>query len=485
VNPGRLILPALRWRDDTGFGHEKATIEAALGFGAGGFILFGGRPEAVARLTAELQARAGRPLLLASDLERGAGQQFPGLTEFPPPAALAALGSDEATAQAARYTAREARQLGLNWVLAPVADLDLEPENPIVQTRAFSSEPERAASAVVEWVRSCQDAGALACVKHFPGHGRATRDSHDELPTIAADLPTLEATDLRPFRAAIEAGVATVMTGHLRVPALDATGTPATFSKPILTYLRDTLGFGGLIVTDALMMGAAVKDAASNPEVRALAAGCDILCYPADPVAACEAVRGALAAGLLTERRLEESLHRYDAALHHIESFPGVPPLHHMERGTGGEVNGAEIAVDASRTIADHLLAQGLVRGNLPPLHAPIELIVVDDDQGGAWPASPNDYLEHALRGTGVPGGPGGSRVVVAFAEPRASKGRAGFGAASLAALEAARTADLVLLFAHPRLVGQVPGDAPVVLAWHRQRLMQEAAARWMVGHLR
>lgn len=134
--------------------------------------------------------------------------------------------------------------------------------------------------------------------------------------------------------------------------------------------------------------------------------------------------------------------------------------------------------------IADRLIAQGLMRGNAPRLRAPFELIVVDDDQGGAWPASPNDYVERALRGAGVPLGPGGSRVVLAFAEPRASKGRAGFGPASQEALRAHAGADAVIVFGHPRLAAEVPGGAPLLLAWHRQRLMQEAAARWLQGRI-
>ncbi len=538
---GRLILPALRWRDDTGFDHEADSITAALRFGAGGFIFFGGEPEAVRALTTELHERAGRPLLIASDLERGAGQQFPGLTEFPPPGALAALDDPAAIVEAAATTAREALELGINWVLAPDADLDIEPANPIVQSRAFGADPEAVGSAVAAWVRACQRAGALACVKHFPGHGRTTRDSHDEVPVVAADVATLDATDLVPFRAGIAAGVASVMTGHLKVPALDPTGRPATFSEPILTYLRETLGFGGLIVTDALMMGAAVTDAASNPSVRALAAGCDVLCYPADPVAAHAAVAEALRTGALSEERVEAALKRYGEVLlragldsarrphlptpsPHCSPHPpaplpqggegervgpsvDVPPLHIMERGTGGEVpisergtgggvgeagQGGSGAAGPSVVIADRLLAGGLVRGAagahsgapLPRFTAPIELIVVDDDQGGAWPASPNNFVERALRQEGVALGKGGSRVVLAFAEPRASKGRAGFGPASLAALHQSADAAVVIVFGHPRLAADVPGSTPAVVAWHRQRLMQEAAARWIIERL-
>lgn len=478
---GRLILPALRWRDDTGFAHEAGAIDAALKFGAGGFVFFGGRPEAVRALTGELQDRAGRPLLLASDLERGAGQQFPGLTEFPPPGALAALDDLNATLDAARTTAHEALDLGINWVLAPDADLDIEPANPIVQSRSFGADPTEVGLLVANWVRACQDAGALACIKHFPGHGRTTRDSHDEVPTVDADRATIEATDLMPFRIGIAARVATVMTGHLRVPALDPSGTPATFSAPILNYLRDALGFRGLIVTDALMMGAAVKDAAGDPSVRALAAGCDVLCYPADAQAAHEAIGDAMKQGSLSEERVDEAMRRYGEALLRAQLRLASDSPHPLSpspaTGEGGRPEG-------SGSIADRLLSHALFRGNAPSLRAPLELIVIDDDQGGAWPASPNDYVERALRGAGVPLGPGGSRVVLAFAEPRASKGRAGFGSASLGALQDYAGSEVVIVFGHPRLAAEAPGSAPLLVAWHRQRLMQEAAARWLVGRI-
>jgi beta-glucosidase-like glycosyl hydrolase len=471
VNPGRLILPALRWRADTGFAHEDAAIRAALEFGAGGFIIFGGTADAVARLTAELRERAGRALLVAADLERGAGQQFAGMSEFPPPAALAALDDPDAIRSAAATTAREALELGINWVLAPVADLDCEPDNPIIQTRAFSADPDRTAFAAATWVRACQEAGAMACVKHFPGHGRTTRDSHDEVPTVTASAAVLLDEDLTPFRRAIEAGVGSVMTAHVRFPALDPAGLPATFSPAILDLLRTELGFDGLVVTDALMMGAALSGASGgSPAVRALSAGCDLLCYPDDPGAAHRAIEAALQDGSLPEARVAEAIGRYEASL----SF-----------AAGQRVSGsAGQAAKASAEIADRLLARGFRRRTAPVFRTPIELVIVDDDQGGAWPASPNDYTARALEAAGVAVGEGGSRIVLAFAEPRASKGRAGFGPASKAALaEHAARADLVVLFAHPRLAVEIPGPAPLLLAWHRQRLMQEAVARWILAH--
>ena len=184
-DPGRLILPALRAAADGGFGHEAARIADALDLGVGGFIVFGGTVESVRRLTADLLRRAGRPLLIASDLERGAGQQVAGLTEFPPPLALASLEDAAVVRWAGAVTAQEARAVGINWVFAPVGDLDVLADNPIVQTRAFGDDPNRVASLVRTWIEGCQDAGALACAKHFPGHGRTTVDSHIALPVVS------------------------------------------------------------------------------------------------------------------------------------------------------------------------------------------------------------------------------------------------------------------------------------------------------------
>ena len=469
--PGRLVFPALRWRDDTGFAHQDRAIETALRFGAGGFILFGGTAAAVAELTARLRRQAARPLLIAADLERGPGQQVQGLDELPPPRAMASLGEPAVLRGAGVLTAVEALSVGINWVLAPVADLDIEPENPIVQTRAFGSDPAEVAAAVVAWIVGCQAAGALACVKHFPGHGRTRTDSHMTMPVVAADAATLRAGDLEPFRAAIAAGVGSVMTAHVAYPALDPSGAAATFSRPILDLLRQELGFGGLVVSDALMMeGARAGRSAADAALAALDAGVDLLLYPDDPAGVAAALERAAGTDAARARQVEASLGRYDEALRAVafeEPFERVP------------------SAGSATALADWLLAAPLVRGRLERLAPPLDLVVVDDDQGGPWPASPNTWLRDTLVERGVPLGTGGSRIVLAFAEPRASKGRAGFGAESADALDReARDAALVVLFGHPRLAAALPGKAPVLLAWHRQRLMQEAVARWLAAHL-
>lgn len=465
MNVGRLVFPALRWRPETGFRHEEAAIASGLQAGVGGFILFGGRAAEVAELTRALAERAGRPLLFGADLERGAGQQVEGLTELPPPLALASLGDPSVIAAAGALTGLEARSVGISWVYAPVADLDLEPANPIVQTRSFGGDPERVGEAVKDWVRACQAAGVLACAKHFPGHGRTRHDSHDRVPVVTATEGELAQVDLKPFQRAIEAGVASVMTAHVAYPALDPEGIPATFSTRILGRLRTELGFEGLVVTDALVMeGARLGRSVEELGVDAIRAGVDCLLYPPDPVAAVRGLDRAAAADRALGRRVERSLERLETACEGVGAAAAPPPA------------------AAAAGLASRLLRATALDVRLRP---PIDLVVVDDDLDGAFPATPSDWAEKALRSRGVPLGPGGSRVVLVFAEPRASKGRAGLGDVSRERLrQAAPGAGAVVVLAHPRVIAEVPPGPPVLLAWHRQRPMQEAVAAWIAARL-
>jgi beta-glucosidase len=467
LNPARLIMPALRSEALSGFAHEASRIADTLELGVGGYIIFGGTSESVRKLTADLLRRAGRPLLLASDLERGAGQQVAGLTEFPPPMALASLRDPAVVRWAASVTAQEARAVGINWVFAPVADLDLLADNPIVQTRAFGADPKEVATYVRHWVEGCQSAGALACAKHYPGHGRTTADSHVTLPVVEAPATALRSTDLLPFKVAIESGVASIMTAHVAYPALDSSGLPATLSRTVLGDLRKSGGFDGLVVTDALIMdGALVGRRESDAAVEAVQAGADLLLYPNDARRVLEALQAALASGTLGRERIAESLRRYERAL--ATATAPTPPV------TRGPFDSAE-------ALADKLLQNGMVRRSAPTLTGPLDLVVVDDDIGGPYPPGPSDYV-HRLLGPSLIGRyGGGSRVLLVFAEPRAWKGRSGFGAATREALaHHAAGADLIVLFGHPRLMEELPSKAPVLLAWHRQRLMQESVARWL-----
>jgi beta-glucosidase len=475
VTRARLVCPALRWRRGS-FAHERATIDAALARGVGGFILFGGTRGAVAELTRELRARAGRPLLLGADLERGAAQQIRGLTELPPPGALGFLDDLDATHAAGLITATEAHAVGLNWAFAPVCDLDVEPRNPIVQTRSFGADPARVGAHAATWIRGCQEHGVLACAKHYPGHGRTATDSHEGLPVVLTAAAEIQQTDVAPFGAAVGAEVGSVMSAHVAYPGWDASGAGATFSRPILDHLRGPLGFGGLVVTDAFIMAGATAAQSEGPAaVAAVTAGCDMLLYPTDWAAVVRAL-----ADVPTERA-DAAVARYEAAI----------------RAWGSGDVGGGLLDDAMLTehqrFADGLAdrAVHLVRGAAPSVTSPVSVAIVDDDVGGPYTIPPRDVFHATLREAGVvvrrtPGrrpGPGVGRVVLVYAEPRSWKGRGDLGARSLAQLgRLAPHAALVVLFGHPRLAAQIPGEAPVLCAWHGQALMQRAAARWVAA---
>jgi len=458
-----LVLPAIRWDERRGFAPALPAAEAALSLGVGGFIVFGGERGAVRRLTHDLAAAAPHPLLLASDLERGAGQQVSGLTALPPAQAVAAVGLD-AVAEAAAMTAREARDVGINWALAPVVDLDVEPRNPIVQTRAFGADPAAVAAAAARWVAACQEGGVLACAKHFPGHGRTTADSHAELPVVPAARADLEA-DLAPYRSAIAAGAWSVMTAHVAYPALDPSRVAATFSRPILGgVLRDGLGFDGLVVTDALIMeGALTGGGEAAGAVRALEAGCDLLLYPRDVEGVVAALERAAGRDLPRDV-VDEALARRVVALGHA----GAP------RALGD----AALAGDRERAAGLAAAAVRWVREPLPGPPQAVDLVIVDDDAGGPYPVPPRSGVAEALAARGVRVAPGGERVVLVFCDVKSWKGRAALAPESRRALAAALARPATtLLFGHPRLAADVPGSGPLLCAWSGDTLMQHAAA--------
>lgn len=466
----RLLFPDLRADAEGGFDAQEDRVRRCLDLGVGGFILFGGRAEAVRALTARLRAESRHPVLIGADLERGAGQQFRGLTQLPPLAALGWLDDLGEIWEAGRVTAAEARSVGVDWIYAPVADLAVEPDNPIVGTRAFGARPITAARQVAAWVMGCEAGGGLACAKHFPGHGRTTTDSHLVLPTVGAKLRQLK-QDLIPFAAAVEAGVPTIMSAHVAYPALDRTGAPATLSRRILTrLLRRRLGFDGLVVSDAMNMAGVVAAAGAGETaaLRALAAGVDALLHPHDPEALAAALDRA-ARGSLPPRRAARALRRVERAAELAALLPAGDP-------TGAPAWAAELA----RRVAFP------VRGAVPKLAGTrVRLRTVDDDLGGPYAPPSREAFPAALRSAGVEvveaGGRGDGRTVVAvYCEPRAWKGRPGLSAESERAVRRALDEDpgaLVVLFAHPRLAEGLPDGTAVLAAWGGEAVMQTAAA--------
>ncbi len=276
-------------------------------------------PYAMAALLNRLQKLARTPLFVAADFERGASMRVNSTTAWPYSMAFGAAQDLSAVTQEGADTARDARAMGVNWLFAPVADVNNNPDNPIINIRSFGENPQQVASFVEAYItgaHSDRKNPVLVTAKHFPGHGDTTQDSHLALARLEADRSRIEAVELTPFRTAIAAGVDAVMTAHLAVPALEPENIPATVSNKIMTgVLREELGFQGLVITDAMdMQGISAMFDSAEAAVRAIEAGADVLLMPKRPE---EAIRGVVAAverGRISRKRLDDSVNRILAA---------------------------------------------------------------------------------------------------------------------------------------------------------------------------
>ncbi len=437
-----LLVPALRWDSTDGFEHQRPAIEAALGAGAGGFVLFGGSRAAVTELIAELHERSKIPLLIAAEVERGAGQQFEGCVSLPPFGALGFFENPAAMRRAGLITARDLKRAGANWALAPVCNLDFAPGDPAIGTRAAGDDPARVGALTAEWIDGCQSEGVMACAKHFPGQ------------------------DLTPFHSGVDAGVASVMTAA------------ATFSPPALSILRERMEFDGLIAGDA---PGAHGTIAAGPEheiaVHAIVAGCDVLLTASDVTGVTRALDTAAQRGAISAERARDALQRRDRWA--LWARPGA---------------GREPSLDDeiwSRQVAD--ASVHLVRGAMPRVGSAVEIVLVDDDAAGASPVPSRAVFAGALRELEIEAnvlevGSAGTRVpvlIAAFSDPAAGKSAPGFSGEARdrvkRVLEVSREQKrdtLVVLFSHPRHAAHFPGAPNVLCAWGGESPMQAAAAR-------
>lgn len=280
-------------------------------------------PDELRRATAYLQNASRTPLFFAADYERGAGTSDNYLTELPSNMAIGATRDPRLAEQAGRVVARESRALGVNLVFAPVADVNNNPANPIINIRSYGEDPTLVADMAGGFVKGAEQMGLLTTLKHFPGHGNTSIDSHSSLGSIPGSRKTLFATELLPYRRIFENGNAPafIMTAHLQVPGLDPSGVPATFSKKILTdILRNELGYEGVIITDGINMGAIVNNFPYDETIiRPIEAGADVVLMPTNPRRAVAALREAVLSGRLTEERIDASVRRILAAKDRIE----------------------------------------------------------------------------------------------------------------------------------------------------------------------
>jgi beta-N-acetylhexosaminidase len=313
-------------------------------------------PHALAVFLNQMQKLAKTPLLVASDFERAASMRVTGGTRFPHSMAFGAANDLAATKYEGLTAAREARALGIHWIFAPVADVNNNPSNPIINLRSYGEDPEqvsRQVAAFIEGAHSDPDSRVLVTAKHFPGHGDTDVDSHLGLPRLEVSRERLDAMELKPFEAAIAHGVDSIMTAHMAVPALEPSGMPATVSPKVLTgLLRDELKFKGLIVTDAMtMQGLAMLFDSGEGSVRSIVAGADVLLMPPDPDKAIRAVVGAVEDGRISRQRLEQSVSRVLAAklalgLSNKKKFVNVDAI--------SDVLDSPEAAEKAQTVADH-----------------------------------------------------------------------------------------------------------------------------------
>jgi len=503
---GQLIIPWLSGNytalDDSLFQTAARWVDSLQ---VGGVIVSVGSPFDIAAKLNALQRRSRLPLLVSADLEWGAGMRVVGATAFPQIMAAGATGDPRDAYQIGAAAAVEGRAVGIHVNFAPDADVNNNPANPIINVRSFGEDPRSVSRLVTEYVRGLHDHAMLATLKHFPGHGDTQTDSHLGLPVITAGYARLDSLELVPFRAGIAAGADVVMSAHIAFPAFTGTDEPGTLSPAVLTgLLRDSLRFGGLVVTDALTMGGIVAQyGAGEASVRAFLAGSDLLLMPADPDSAMEAMTAAVASGRIARERLTASVRRVLEIKRRLGLFQRrTVPLDSIM-----PVVGSRRFQDAATDLAVRSLT--LVRDVGGRLHAlrghpsRLALIAYADEANGSvgqfltellrqggdtveyfrlWPMS--GTLSYDSARAVIARAP--ATVFVANVRPISWKGNIALPdslAQLVTATDNAHPTVLVSL-GSPYLTNQVPGIKSYLIAWSGVRASERAVALALLGRV-
>jgi len=503
---GQLVIPWLSGSytalDDSLFQVAARWVDSLE---IGGLIVSVGSPLDIATKLNALQQRSRLPLLVSADLEWGAGMRVVGATAFPHIMAVGATGDPRDAYTIGAAAAVEGRAVGIHVNFAPDADVNNNPANPIINTRSFGEDPRTVSRLVAEYVRGLHEHGMLATLKHFPGHGDTQTDSHIGLPVITAGYGRLDSLELVPFRAGIAAGADVVMSAHIAFPALTGSNDPATLSAAVLTgLLRDSLRFPGLVVTDALMMGAIVtKYGAGEATVRAFLAGSDLLLIPADPDSAVLAMTAAVAAGRVTPQRLAQSVRRVLEIKRRLGLFERrTVPLDSIPH-----VVGSKRFQDAANDIAVRSLT--LVRDVGGRLHAlrghpgRLALIAYADEANGSaglfltdllrqggdtveyfrlWPMSGTLSYDSA-RAT-IARAP--ATVFITNVRPISGKGNIALpdSLAQLITLTDAARPTVLVSLGSPYLLNQTPAVRSYLIAWSGVRASERAVALALLGRV-
>lgn len=497
-------IPGDYWADD----NEAMTAAMRL-VGeehVGGFVVgLGGSAYDLAAKFNALQGASRLPLFIAADLESGPSARIRGATAFPGNMGLGAAGSEQDAYDVGAVVAREARAVGINFVFAPVVDVNNNPANPIINVRSYGEDPLRVGAFGVAFIRGLREHGMLATAKHFPGHGDTGTDSHLALPVITAGRARLDSIEFVPFRAAVGAGVDAVMSAHVAMPGLTGGDMPATLSASVLdTLLRRDLGFHGLVVTDALNMGAIVsRFGPAQAAVRALEAGADVLVYPADPHQAIEAVLAAVQRGDVSEARIDSSVTRVLDAKRRVGLFRRrLTDLSAIPRLVGTQRDEALAQSIAQRAIVLVKDSLGLVPLSAERRRHVLVVSYAEETNGSVgqvfgatlrqgearvsslrlWPASgplSYDSVRTQAREASLV-------CVLVAARPAARKPDAVNMPAALAGLveEFAHggTPLITVALGSPYLIGQVPSTPTYLIAWSDADVSERAAAQAVLG---
>jgi beta-N-acetylhexosaminidase len=493
----------------------------------GGVMLSRSSVYGAAVLVQKLQEMAKTPLLVSADLEAGSGMRFEDTTYGPWSMAIAATGDPSLAERRGKATAEEARAIGVAQVYAPVADVNVNPDNPVINVRSFGEDPSDVARYVVATVHGLQSGNVLATLKHFPGHGDTALDSHRSLATVPGDRARLESVELVPFRAGIKAGAESVMIAHVSVPSVDATpaptlarparpvdvigetfevekgSVPAVVSAPIVTgILRKELGFTGLVVTDAMRMGGITSHyEPGEAAILAILAGSDQILMSSDTDAAVKAVLAAVKSGRISEARIDESVKRVLDVKKRLNLYDKGSPF----VGRISKIVGTQAHVDLDAEIARRSMTLVREKSGVLPFRRDAKLLslVVADEPTLNGPAGALDK-EIRARVPGVKSVRLDTRSTPeeARAASDAAKDadavllslfvRARSGQGRFVIPDAARTAIPALLasgkpvvavaFGSPYLLRDFPDLPTYLCAWGSQDVVQAAAVKALFG---
>ncbi|MFH1725124.1 MAG: glycoside hydrolase family 3 N-terminal domain-containing protein [Elusimicrobiota bacterium] len=479
----RLVFPGFRFGKD-----DPAYAERLTDLGAGGFCVYGGGVQEIAALTRRLQRRARVPLLFCADYEDGLPTMAEGGTALPSNMGIGAAASETLAYRKGRITGIEARAIGVRWVFAPVVDLATRAENPIVNIRAFGAKPSLVSRLARAYLRGMRSTGVLSCVKHFPGHGDTRKDSHLELPTVAAGRPLLVSRDLAPYRATLPLADS-VMLAHLHVPALGTPrGLPASLSGAVVgRLLRERMGYRGLVVTDALDMRAvAGRFPEAKAALMALEAGADVILVPARPESLLRALPGLVEDGGL-EAKARAAAERLTRAKRLCGLFRdrGLTPAGDIERVESASHRRAAEKMAAAAT------AWARRGAGAVPLRGEVAYL---EPRTGSSGGPQGSALLDELKTLGITAVPLGrarraDRVLVAtFVGPRAYSGRIRLTPAERRKANAAlgrSPRSVAASFGSPFVLDELRGFHAGLCAFSASEPAQRAAARVLAGKTR